>query len=750
MIASITFAVFSLCSTALAQDPSDGLRWTRDPGLVPWEVMTTSSDLERTPAQSRQDLENRRKTIKARLDLRSRSAEERAADLAELGDLFRDEARLVLQDDASDPWRIPLPTSPAWLQLELAARWYSEALTLHPRSVDGEGRLTLLQAVIASRLGKDDVFDDYVRVIRTYRGTPYVEMAKLAVGDHHYRSGDLRRARAAYRMVRENRDPELSSYARYRLASVHAALGEHDDARAMLEELLESPPEGALMSMLQEASRSALANQLARELPLPALIGWLHSACEPKDQACIRDVRTAAADTAASIGDDRADAWLRTVDASTSLEQRLDTRLDLVKRMLSEAPARELLFAAEDTCAPRDAPCRAEQAHAVMSFYDEVADPGGAWLPGYLRLPRLRDRPEVQRLAATLAERPRPATEELDAIEALCDDYDTLCKAELRVHLRAMWSRLDRLHDAAWLQFVDEPLPVPGTSRDRARALRLVRERSPASTLLRELSEPCGRDPACEQDLFEILVGYFAAIGEEPEAAWLIALKTLPAMPIPEAPRNALHDAALAGKGGLEILEDMLQTCAPLTPQCLNESRIAAEAFLRAASRHADAAEVQRLGLLTSRAVPAPAFEILVAAALHDPPPAEVLDGIASLCSGHEPECAIDARATLAKWYEEQERFADRQLVLQIDRPPDLGAYQRLGPAFVRLVRTTTDPLHAAERLERLCARNDADCPGVLQQALASWYENQGLLEEARAVRQRSGPRGFVPPTRTR
>lgn len=750
LIIACVFAMLALLGAAQAEEPAEGLRWTRDPALVPWETMTTSSDHERVPATNQKDLIERREVVKSSLARREITDKQRAAALVELGDLFRDEARMVLQQDASDPWRIPLRTSPAWLQLELAARWYAEALLVHPQSVDGEGRLTLLQAVIANRLGKGDTFGNYVQVIRTYRGTPYVEMAKLAVGDHHFETNDLRRARAAYRMVKDNRDPELAGYARYRLASVHAALGEHDEARALLEELIQADSRGPLMNMLADAARSALANQLARELSLPEMITWLHGACPRGDRACARDVRAAAADTAARIGDDRADAWLRTVDAVSFPDDGLTDRLDLARLMLAEAPVMEVLFAAEGICGPKDMSCKADLAHAVMSFYDEAADPDGEWLKGYLRLPRIKGRPEVQRLTASIAQSPRPPEVELDAMEGLCPPSDTLCKAELRVHLRAMWSRLDRLHDAAWLRFVDEPLPVPGGQRERSLAMRLVRQRSPASTMLRELSVPCAGDEACEDDLFEILVGYFAAIGEEPEAAWLIALKTLPAMPIPDVRRQALREAALAGHSGLQILEAVLETCPEPGPRCLDESRIATQAFLRAASRHRDSAEVRRIARLTERAVPLPTFQVLLQAALHDPPTGEVLEGIAKACAGQEPECGPDARTALARWYEELERFADRKAVVQLDAPPALGAYERLGPAFVRLVRTATDAREAAQRVERLCPVGDAECPVVLRQALIGWYEARGQLDEARSIRATSSPRGFIKPTGTR
>jgi len=725
--------------------PGEGLAWTRDPGLVPWETMTTSGDPARQPARTQADLTARRALVKATLDRGGLSRSDRAAALVELGDLFRDEARMVLEQDAADPWRIPLRTSPAWLQLELAARRYREALDLDPQSVDAEGRLTLLQAVIATRLGRDDRFEDYVRVIRSYRGTPYVEMAKLAVGDHHFRAGDLSRARSAYRMVREARDPELASYARYRMASIHAAQGEHDQAKELLTQILDRREPGPLLAMLRDAARSALANQLARELPLIDLIRWLDRACPAQDQACRRDVREAAADTCAAIGDDRGDAWLRTVDDVATLADDLDARLDLARRMLADEPVIDVLFAAEDACGDQHDSCRADQAHAVMQFYDRTADPDGTWLPAYLRLPRLPGRPEVQRLAAELARAPRPPAQELAAFEGVCAAQDTACAGTMRVHLRAIYSRLDRLHDAAWMHFVDEGLPAPGDRRIATRGRELVRARAPARDLLATFERACD-DPACRDELFEVLVGYYVAIGVEEQAAWLYAIKTLPSLPIPQERRQVLLDAALRGDGALPTLRAVLATCPAPTPRCFDESRVATETFFRVAARHADAGQIARLALLTERALDPVTFPVMVSATLDDPPVAETLRAIDEVCTGRADTCAPTARATLADWYELLDRYADRLVVTRIDAPPELGAWQRLGPAFLRVVRTATDPREAAAKVAALCPFGSAECPVALREALAAWYETQGRLDDARVVRAVLRGGGFVLP----
>lgn len=726
-------ATLIVLSTTSASAGQDVVSWTRDPDLVPWETMTTSGDPDRTPARTRADLTRRRAAVRSYLDTGGRSPKERAAALVELGDLFRDEARLVLQQDAADPWRIPLRTSPAWLQLELALRWYDEAQRTDRGSVDADGRLTLLKAVLMSRLGQGDSFDESVQIIRSYRGTPYVEMAKLAVGDHHFRRGSLDKARTAYRLVRENRDPELSGYARYRLASVHAALGDADKARVILEDLLDDDSPRPLMVMLRDAARSALANHLASEQSLTELLPWLAKSCPPGDDACVRDLRAAAADTYASIGDDRADAWLRTVDASPPLASDLATRMALARRMLADEPVYDVLFAAEDACAPDDPMCLAEQAHAVASYYDEIADPDGGWLMEYVRLPRLADAPEVQRLMARIARAPERPEAELADMEALCDD--DACVRRLHTHLRVCWGRLSRLHDAAWLHFVDEPPPVPGPPDAELAAGRLVRSRATAREMLAELEPGCGSDTACVDELFEILVGYYAAVGQEREASWLIALKTLPELPIPDARRDALRAAALEGADSLATLGALLETCERLDPKCFAQSRVASEVFLRAAARHGDAATLAQLAVLTDRAVDEVVFPTLVDIALTEVHAGEALALVESACEGRPLACATDARQVLGQWYEAQGWFADRRQVHDIDDAPSLGAYGRLTPAFMRVIRTSDDPVDAAARVEALCPTTALTCPSVLRDALADWYDEHNQLEAARQVR---------------
>lgn len=735
-IASIVVAALGLTASTGAFAAEDGVAivWTRDPDLVPWETMTTSGDPDRTPARTRADLQRRRSRVHAFLDDTTRSQAEHAAALAELGDLFRDEARLVLQDDANDPWRIPLQTSPAWLQLEFALRWYGEAVEKDAGAVNQDGRLTLLRAVIASRLGQDESFDDYVQVIRSYRGTPYVEMAKLAVGDHHFRHGDLERASKAYRMVRGNREPELSAYADYRMASIHAARGEPERALPLLVALVESDRPGPMFAMLRDAARSAMSNHLAADRGLVEMIPWIAEACPPEDRACDRDLRSAASDTYARLGEDRADAWLRTVDALEPIRGQVATRVDLARSMLSEAPPMEVLLAAEGVCAATDDPCRAEAAHAVATFYDEIGDPGGAWLQSYVRLPRMNGRPDVHALTARIAREARPPSQELAEAEALCDGADRACQALLRTHLRAVWGRLSRLHDAAWLGFVDTPPPIPGPPDAELTMKRLVRDRADARKALEELAPGCGTDADCRDELFELLVGYYAATGMENEANWLIALKMLPELPLPTPRREALRQAALAGDDATTTMRALLETCETLTPNCFETSRVGAEAFLRTAARHAEAVVIRDLGALSRHAVPAAVFPVLVDIALTDTRAPEALARVEAACAGGVPDCGADARAVLTDWFEERGLHLDARQTRQVDAAPDLGPYSRLTPAFLRVARTSPDPVEAAGRVQGLCPATAAACPGILKQALADWYEARGQVQDARKV----------------
>lgn len=713
---------------ALAGEP---VRWSQSPDLVPWETMTTSGDPDRAPARTREALKARRAKVRALLDRGGTSPSERAMALTELGDLFRDEARLVLAEDAADPWRVPLRTTPAWLQLEFALRHYEEAVRADSSTVDADGRLTLLRAVLLRRLGQGDGFDDVVRVIRSYRGTPYVEMAKLAVGDHHFERGDLDKAKTAYRLVRNNRDPELSSYAKYRLASIYALSGENDQARSLLEKVVEQPEPGPFHEMLRDASRAALANHHAAEEGLAEVLPWLHAACAPQDEACARDLRSSAADTYHARGDLRADAWLRTVDATPPVAASLDRRLGLAALMLNETPSTELLTAVENACAPTADMCRAELAHALSSFYELAGDPEGVWLADYVRLPRLPKRPDVQVLIAQMAHKPGQPAEELAALEALCDDTDRGCRRLIRQHLRIVWGRLSRLHDAAWLHFVDDGLPVPGPPDAEALAQRLVGQRANAQLMLGELSPLCADDSACTAELSEILVGYFAAIGEEAEASWLIALGALPEMPLPPAQREALRTSALAGADARGVLRALLETCDTLEPRCFASSRVAAEVFFRAASQHRDAVIIGDLGILTSRPVDPNAFEVLVDIAMTRARANEALPRVEQACLNRGAGCAMDARQLLADWFESQNEFADQRAVLRIDAPPDLGAWSRLAPAFMRVARTAPNAPSAAERVLQLCPSTSLDCKRSVHAALVGWYQAQGRPEDA-------------------
>jgi len=737
LLAALLALVAVVCGPAALASDGESVRWTRDPSLVPWETMTTSGDPQRTPAFDREQLRERRVRIRDFLDRGGTTPQERATALAELGDLFRDEARLVLAEDAADPLRIPLRTTPAWLQLEFALRQYHEATATDAETVDADGRLTLLKAVIARRLGEDAGLEEMDRIIRTYRGTPYVEMAKLALGDHHFSRGDLDEARSAYVKVRQNRDPELSAYAQYRLASIHARTGEADKARKILEELLEDKAPGPFSDMLRDAARSALANHRAAEGDLLALLPWLHQACTTWDDACVSELRTAASDTFAVRGNHEADAWLRTVDASPPVAGSLERRLILARLMLDGASSLELLERAEDMCPPERAMCRAEMAHAVASFYAETGDPEGAWLQDYVRLPRLSDRPDAQRLIARLTRQPGRASAELEEMEALCTPDDDACLARLHQHLRIVWGRLSRLHDAAWLHFVDEGLPVPGPPDAELRTFALVRERAKAPRMLRELEPLCAGDAICEAELFEILVGYYAAVGQEREASWLMALRTLPELPIPAERRTVLRQAALAGSDGHSMMRALIQTCEPLEPRCFSTTRVAAEVFLRAAARHADAGDVADLAVLHEREVDPAAFPVLVDVALSGQPADQALERLDEACSGRPGECGLGARATLAEWYGRQNRYADELAVKRIDAPPDLGDWSRLAPAFLRVARTAPSGREAAAGVMRLCPSTSTDCQDTLLDALGLWYEAQGRPKDAAQVRQR-------------
>ncbi|MFT7519834.1 MAG: hypothetical protein ACI9MC_001978, partial [Kiritimatiellia bacterium] len=504
-----------LCASAVAGP----VNWTMDPDLVPWETITVAVDGGRTPARSREDVQRRRARVNEFLQ-GSRTDRERAAAFAELGDLFRDEARLVLQQDAANPWRIPLRTTPAWLQLELALKWYDQSSDTAVISADSDGRLLLLKAVLRSRLGMGEPFDDYVTVIKNYRGTPYVEMAKLAVGDHHYRHGRLDKAEKAYRLVRTHRDVDLSSYARYRLASVYARRGDGDQAEQILVDLAKSERPGPLSDLLRDASRSALANHLAQHQSLPAMLDWLAGVCDPLDDACQRNTRQAAVDGYEQAGDERAAAWLRTVDAVPLVNADPSLRVALAGRMLADEPVIDVIFAGETLCPQADDACRAEVALAVAEYYEEIADPDGAWIMDYARLPRVPGRPDAARLSAALLTKPTSPEKELAAFEALCTK--AVCAEVMRRHLRVSYGRLSRQMDAVWLQMVEHPPVVPGGEQNQRRMQDLVSQRASARESLDALEPNCV-DAACRDTLFVTLASYYAETGQDRQASWLMA-----------------------------------------------------------------------------------------------------------------------------------------------------------------------------------------------------------------------------------
>jgi hypothetical protein len=542
------------------------------------------------------------------------------------------------------------------------------------------------------------------------------------VADRDVRDGAVGEARSGYKSVRDSKD--LASYAQYRLAGLLAADGEADRARQMLQLLADDRSPGPFTAMLRDAARSALANHQATDRGLVQVIPWIDEICPPGDVACRRELRAAAADTWRRAGDVRSEAWLRTVDAADPLEGNPGVRLDLARNMVSGLPAFDLVMAAEAACSGPDGRevrpgCRAEMALAVGNFHDQAGDPTGSWIQGYARLPRL-DRPDVQREVANLVRQPGPPDRELAALDALCKPNEPACTARLHTHLRAVWSRLDRVHDAAWLHFVDSPPPWPGI--DEAVAQGLVRMRAPARTVLGSVDPACTREPTCAQDIHPLMVGYYAAIGEEAEAAWLIALQGIDELPLSEAGRLALRDAAMRGLGGAEMARAVIRTCPAYTAPCFATSRVAAEAFLRAAQRVPEANEAAKFGVLSDFRIVEPAWTPLIEVLVGDLDARTALAKVTSAC-GSDPSCGIEARAALAAWYAEMGRPDQERMVLAVDRTVELGAWEPVRDRLLRVLYTAPDEATARARIPDLCPVGSADCQAVLGEAVRAWYQ---------------------------
>ena len=289
------------------------------------ETLATVIDGKRKQARSLKEIERRRRALLRSLD-GIREPRETVESMVEMGDLYRDEARLVLVGEFDQEERLVLRTSPAWLQLEAALEWYRRAREAGPGVAEGldRGRLALVEAVTLTRLGRSrEAFAAYANIVRSYRRTRY---ADFALGDHHVRTGNEVKGRRAYGVVAGSRDRDLDVYARFRLAHLDALAGDEESATEGLEKLVGEAPGSPLQAMVRRGVLTALAVHRAEELSLTELVDWMEERCRSEHPSCVRELRAASADQLEEVARDRAASWLRNVDRLSFLVGRFETR----------------------------------------------------------------------------------------------------------------------------------------------------------------------------------------------------------------------------------------------------------------------------------------------------------------------------------------------------------------------------------------------------------------------------------------
>lgn len=718
---------------------ADGLRWSRDPDRVPWETMTTVADHGRSPARTLADIEERRSLLQSRIDSGRLDRPDQAAALVEMGDLFRDEARLVLQRDAVDPWRVPLETTSAWLQLELALDWYERAMAYDAELADPEGRLTLLRSVTLQRLGRlDQAWDGYVTVLRTTRGTPWVEMAKAAVGDAHVRRTRNAKARQAYRLVRGQREPEIGTYARFRLAHLAALDGLSDEAIATLQELVGEAAPSPLLAMIADASRTALANHLAERLPLDELVAWSIDQCAEANHACHRDLREAAAETFERNGQDREAAWLRTLGAAALLRGRPDDRLALTRIATEDLDPDPALVLVEGRCDQVDDSCRADLAFELSGYFEAAGRPDGAWIRQYLLLPKLPGRPELNRELGRIARDEVPVEQAVARFDAACDE-DRSCLAKRDPTLRRVLQLTNRERDARWLAFRARPPEVPGGSRAAAVMAEIVRNRASAREALDRL-EPLTGDDAEAQQLRRTLVQYYDAIGLEDDSAWLLALDFVESTDLGNAPMVTLREVARESWSVGEAVAALAATCEVVDTACLRTFRGPLEVVYQAARRGDEAWWVQQLAVLYDLPVPPEAFPAVLGAFAEDVPGVVALQRAAPSCRHAEVEreqmCTDFLLQSLMGWYGHLDRLQDLRMLREALVSPQLASWPEVQRALLEVVEQTADPLEALTQLAKRCPADDTEtCRRATVSALANHYERLGRPAAANRVR---------------
>lgn len=717
---------------ALASDPGSSFVWTRSAERLPWETLTRALDVERIPAADRQTLVARKQDIRPRLDDPRLTDSERAAALVSLGDLFRDEARLVLEADRTSDWRVSVDITPAWLQLEFALEYYDEAIALRPEILDTDVRFMLTRNLVARRLGQLERGPSSKRWIKMARGTPYMDVARVAVADSAYRDGDLDGARAGFRGIRRGRSPGLSLYADYRRADLLARSEELAKADSLLQAVIEAESVGVFYALLREEALSATADHRAFELGVGEVIRWLSTACRDGDAFCVLQLRYAASESMRRRRLVKEAEWLGTVDDLELLRSDIDFRVKLATFASQDARPADLLSMMLKRCPARDAACHITMVHSLWQYFAGASDARGDWLREYLRVPLMLERPEVQQLVRRYLIAPKAPLEELQAFDALCSE--PACRTEVRRHLRMVWSRVGRLHDAAWLHFVEDGIPVPGPDEADLVARRLATERKGPREMIATLRGYCASE-AEVQELLQLLVGYYAAIGADLEADWVVAWMRIGELPASELEREALRQALLDGTDGLGAVAVLIRECAGDDGACVGRARASVEGFLRFAGRHGQATIVRALSVTDEVPVSVTVRRALVELMVRGDAIDEALQVIEATCDVEGASCGERARRAFGAWLDATGDTEGASRVRAVDEQPDLGVYAEFLPEFLRLARTAPTGRVAAERVVLLCD-GDAACQDSLLDALALWYEAQGRPVDASEVRR--------------
>jgi tetratricopeptide (TPR) repeat protein len=705
--------LFMLASPAIAEP----VEWSLDPDLIPWETLTTVPDAGREPAGTLHEVEIRQADLNHRMESGAVGVEV----LVEMGDLFRDEARLVLTDDAADPWRIPLETTPACLQLELALEGYERARVEDERHADPDGRIALLEAVTRSRLGQTDTaLEAYANVIRSYRRTPYADIAKLAVGDLHVRKGRLDKARAAYKLVRNHKDRELRAYARYRLAHVFARMGEGERAVELLDPL--SDTEGTpLVSLIRDASRSALANHMADHLDLPEMIEWMDTTCA-SDEACLEELREASARSFTALGQISAGAYLLTLDRIAPLEHDVTARVELSALAIDRPAAPIAIDRVERLCAEPDDSCRADVVHALAEYLEEIGDPDTMVVREYERLPKLSGRPQLSQELGNITRNRVPAAVALDRMESMCPD--PACKTEVRSALIRAFDVTWRPNDARWLRMLAVPPPLPGPPAQQA---------SPSAQETLAALQPLRPHQDCVAETRSIVADVYANIGRDRDASWVASLRGLSAAEASVEDR-ALAAVARQAVGASDALEWMGRTCSPLGTECFTRIRGSLQSWYEAAGRHEEAewlTRVDELGRLGLR--PASLLELLEV--IRDGASAyEGLDRLELACEG-DPACFVRVHVAWTRTLQLEDRLDDVARIEALPPEPVLIGRTRARAALGRAVETDLDPIEALGTVVSACDDDDPPCRRAVVNALADHYERAGRSADANRVR---------------